>query len=77
MARTRWNERFLASTRGRIVGLLRRGSRTVNELADEVGLTDNAVRARRRPRVSIRSSSGDVPDMVAPHAATAIAHSKS
>jgi predicted ArsR family transcriptional regulator len=45
MARTRWNERFLASTRGRIVGLLRRGSRTVNELADEVGLTDNAVRA--------------------------------
>lgn len=45
MAKARWNERFLASTRGQIVGLLRRGSRTVNELADAVGLTDNAVRA--------------------------------
>jgi predicted ArsR family transcriptional regulator len=40
-----WNQRFLASTRGRIVALLRRTSRTVNELAAALGLTDNAVRA--------------------------------
>lgn len=45
MARARWNERFLATTRGRIVGLLRTGSRTVNELAEALDLTDNAVRA--------------------------------
>lgn len=36
--------RFLESTRGRIVNLLRRSSRTVDELADELGITDNAVR---------------------------------
>jgi len=45
MARARWNERFMATTRGRIVALLRRGSGTVNELADSLELTDNAVRA--------------------------------
>jgi predicted ArsR family transcriptional regulator len=37
--------RFLESTRGRIVALLRRGARTVEELAHAIGLTDNAVRA--------------------------------
>lgn len=36
--------RFLDSTRGRVVALLRRGARTVEELAQGVGLTDNAVR---------------------------------
>jgi predicted ArsR family transcriptional regulator len=40
-----WNKRFFASTRGRIVALLRRASRTVNELAETLDLTDNAVRA--------------------------------
>ncbi len=40
-----WNQRFLGSTRGRIVTLLRRNSRTVEELAQELTLTDNAVRA--------------------------------
>ena len=39
-----WQERLLGSTRGRIVSLLRRSERTVNELADDLGLTDNAVR---------------------------------
>lgn len=39
------DQRFLASTRGQIVVLLRRGPRTVEELAAAVGLTDNAVRA--------------------------------
>ncbi len=40
-----WNQHFFASTRGRIVLLLRRGKHTVDELAHQLGLTDNAVRA--------------------------------
>src|SRR6266571_976823 len=40
-----WNQRFFASTRGQIVTLLRRTSRTVDELAEALDLTDNAVRA--------------------------------
>lgn len=40
-----WIERLLASTRGQIIALLRRSDRTVNELAHELGLTDNAVRS--------------------------------
>jgi predicted ArsR family transcriptional regulator len=39
------NQRFFASTRGKIVTLLRRASRTVEELAEALNLTDNAVRA--------------------------------
>jgi predicted ArsR family transcriptional regulator len=45
MASARWEKRFLESTRGRIVALLRRTSRTVDELAAALDLTDNAVRA--------------------------------
>jgi predicted ArsR family transcriptional regulator len=41
-----WDQRFWASTRGRIIALLRGGSRTVNELAAALGLTDNAVRTQ-------------------------------
>jgi predicted ArsR family transcriptional regulator len=37
--------RFLESTRGRIVSQLRRGDRTVDELARALALTDNAVRS--------------------------------
>lgn len=44
MEAMRWKDRLLGSTRGRIIALLRRGERTVNELADGVELTDNAVR---------------------------------
>jgi predicted ArsR family transcriptional regulator len=40
-----WNQRFFASTRGRIVALLRRAAGTVDELARTLGLTDNAVRS--------------------------------
>jgi predicted ArsR family transcriptional regulator len=36
--------RFLDSTRGQIAALLRRGEQTVEELAEALGLTDNAVR---------------------------------
>lgn len=45
MHTTQWIERLLASTRGQVIGLLRRSGRTVSELADELGMTDNAVRA--------------------------------
>jgi predicted ArsR family transcriptional regulator len=38
-------QRFFASTRGQIITLLRRSSRTVDELAQALDLTDNAVRA--------------------------------
>ena len=39
------NQRFFASTRGQIVTLLRRSGHTVDELAQALDLTDNAVRA--------------------------------
>ena len=42
---SRFESRFFASTRGKIVVLLRRARHTVDELASAVGLTDNAVRA--------------------------------
>jgi len=38
-------QRFLTSTRGKIVALLRQREQTVEDLAQELGLTDNAVRA--------------------------------
>ena len=41
----RWNDRFLSSTRGQVVLLLRRREATVNELAEALSLTDNAVRS--------------------------------
>jgi predicted ArsR family transcriptional regulator len=44
-----WNKRMWDSTKGRIVRLLRRRERTVDELAGELGLTDNAVRAQLGP----------------------------
>jgi predicted ArsR family transcriptional regulator len=42
---TKLDNRFFESSRGRIVTLLRAGSKTVNELAADLELTDNAVRA--------------------------------
>ena len=45
MAHLNWNQRFFTSTRGRILTLLRREKRTVDDLAEELTLTDNAVRA--------------------------------
>jgi predicted ArsR family transcriptional regulator len=45
MRATKLGKRFFDSTRGRIVTLLRGSSSTVNELAEELGLTDNAVRS--------------------------------
>jgi len=45
MPQTNWNRQFFAGTRGRIITLLRRSSRTVDELAQALGLTHTAVRA--------------------------------
>jgi predicted ArsR family transcriptional regulator len=45
MSLLRKNQRFSASTRGQIITLLRRASRTVDELAQALSLTDSAVRA--------------------------------
>ena len=45
MARKNWNRWFFASRRGQIITLLRRSSRTVDELAQVLGLTHTAVRA--------------------------------
>jgi predicted ArsR family transcriptional regulator len=40
-----WRERLFKSTRGKLLELLRAEECTVNELAEELHLTDNAVRA--------------------------------
>ena len=45
MQKTRLDNRFFGSTRGRIVLLMRGATKTVNELAEELELTDNAVRS--------------------------------
>ncbi len=45
MPASAWDHRFFASTRGQVVTLLRRGERTVDDLAGALDLTDNAVRA--------------------------------
>jgi predicted ArsR family transcriptional regulator len=44
MAPLEWSQRFLATTRGRIVARLRRGPATTVELAEAVGLTENGIR---------------------------------
>lgn len=40
------SDRFRRSTRGRVLELLRRGERTIEELAAALSLTDNAIRAQ-------------------------------
>jgi predicted ArsR family transcriptional regulator len=61
------DQKFFQSTRGQIVTLLRRSSRTVEELAQALNLTDNGVRAHLttlerdgivRQRGSVRRGSG-------------------
>jgi predicted ArsR family transcriptional regulator len=64
---TTWDEKFFESTRGRMVTLLRRSGRTVEELARGLDLTDNGIRAHLavlerdgivRQRGSVRRGSG-------------------
>src|SRR5438876_12129392 len=68
-----WRERLFKSTRGKILDLLRTRERTVNELAAELRLTDNAVRAHlaslERDRLVSRSAMK--PEVRKPKATTA------
>jgi predicted ArsR family transcriptional regulator len=70
---TYWDQKFFESTRGLLVTLLRRGGRTVEELAQALNLTDNGVRAHLatlerdaivRQRGSVRRGSGGKPAYV-------------
>lgn len=45
MSTTKFDKRFFESTRGHIVSLLHGENKTVNELAEALSLSDNAVRA--------------------------------
>jgi predicted ArsR family transcriptional regulator len=69
MKRTKLDKRFFGSTRGRIVTLLRGTTKTVNELAAELKLTDNAVRAHllSLERDALVRQSGIQPGTRKPH----------
>jgi predicted ArsR family transcriptional regulator len=66
----RWRERLLNSTRGQILALLRGESRTINELAAALNLTDNAVRAHliSLERDDLIQRQGSRPGVRKPHA---------
>jgi predicted ArsR family transcriptional regulator len=69
-----WRERLFKSTRGKILDLLRTRERTVNELAAELRLTDNAVRAHLASleRDRLVSQSGMRPGVRKPHTTYAL-----
>src|SRR4051812_48793342 len=69
MKHTRFGSRFFESTRGRIVLLLRESGKTVNELGETLGLTDNAVRAHllSLERDHLVESGGTVKGFRKPH----------
>jgi predicted ArsR family transcriptional regulator len=71
MQRMEWNKRLLASTRGKILALLRSENRTVNELAAALHLTDNAVRGHllSLERDGLVQQQGTRPGKRKPHAA--------
>ena len=70
MKKTGWRTRLLESTRGRILDLLRAKEGTVNELAAELRLTDNAVRAHLSSleRDGLIRQAGTQPGFRKPHA---------
>jgi predicted ArsR family transcriptional regulator len=76
MRKTRLDSRFFESTRGKIILQLRAGSKTVNELAAVLGLTDNAVRANllTLERDHLISQSGSVKGFRKPHFSYALTH---
>jgi predicted ArsR family transcriptional regulator len=69
-----WRERLFKSTRGKILELLWTRERTVNELAEELHLTDNAVRAHLASleRDRLVSQSGMRPGVRKPHTTYAL-----
>ena len=64
-----WRGRLFKSTRGKILGLLRTREWTVNELAEKLRLTDNAVRAHLASleRDRLVSQAGMKPGVRKPH----------
>ena len=76
MRKTKLDSRFFESTRGKIVLHLRSGSRTVNELAALLGLTDNAVRANllTLERDHLVAQSGSIKGFRKPHFSYALTH---
>jgi predicted ArsR family transcriptional regulator len=66
---SRWARRFLESTRGKIILLLRPEARTVAELAEALSLTDNAVRAHLATleRDGLVRQGGERPGFRKPH----------
>ena len=64
-----WRERLFKSTRGKILELVRTEERTVNDLADALRLTDNAVRAHLASleRDRLITQSGMKPGLRKPH----------
>src|SRR5262245_45071635 len=69
-----WRERLFKTTRGKILDLLRTQERTVNDLAAELSLTDNAVRAHLASleRDRLVSQSGMKPGIRKPHVTYAL-----
>jgi predicted ArsR family transcriptional regulator len=69
-----WRERLFKSTRGKILDLLRARESTVNELAEELHLTDNAVRAHLASleRDRLVAQSGFKPGIRKPHTTYAL-----
>jgi predicted ArsR family transcriptional regulator len=69
-----WRERLFKSTRGKILNLLRTRQWTVNELAEELHLTDNAVRAHLAglERDRLVTQSGLKPGIRKPHTTYAL-----
>ena len=69
-----WRERLFKSTRGKILDLLRTRDRTVNELSEELRLTDNAVRAHLTSlqRDKLVAQSGTKPGVRKPHTTYAL-----
>lgn len=67
---SRFDERFFSSTRGRIVLLLRSSAKTVNDLAEALNITDNAVRAHllSLERDQLIRLGGTIPGARKPHA---------
>jgi predicted ArsR family transcriptional regulator len=69
-----WRERLFKSTRGKVLELLRTRERTVNELAAELHLTDNAVRAHLASleRDRLVTQAGMKPGVRKPHVTYAL-----
>src|SRR4030095_2703048 len=69
MGTSGWRARLLESTRGQVLTLLRPGDRTVNEIADELKITDTAVRAHlvSLERDGLLKPKGTKPGVRRPH----------